>query len=158
MVSSSFLIRIGRTLFYMLYLIHLSACAYYSFSYAVGIASTSFVYQGDGNASVCFHCATIFLWHCALIADSIDCCLRYVRCFYFALKTATKIGKNPKPIQNIERAFMIFNWLIGVFACAAIIGQVFHSDIHSTECKLQRRIRTLVKDQSVLKFRCRFET
>jgi len=98
MVSSSFLIRIGRTLFYMLYLIHLSACAYYSFSYAVGIASTSFVYQGDGNA--------------------------YVRCFYFALKTATKIGKNPKPIQNIERAFMIFNWLIGVFACAAIIGQI----------------------------------
>lgn len=40
------------------------------------------------------------------------------------MKTATKIGKNPKPIDNIDRTFMIFNWLIGVFACAAIIGQV----------------------------------
>ena len=49
---------------------------------------------------------------------------RYLQCFYFALKTATKIGKNPKPTDNIDRTFMIFNWLIGVFACAAIIGQV----------------------------------
>lgn len=49
---------------------------------------------------------------------------RYMRCFYFALKTATKIGKNPKPENNVDRTFMIFNWLIGVFICAAIIGQV----------------------------------
>jgi hypothetical protein len=43
------------------------------------------------------------------------------------MKTATKIGKNPKPANNIDRTFMIFNWLIGVFACAAIIGQVWNS-------------------------------
>lgn len=59
---------------------------------------------------------------------SVQCisnfCPRYLRCFYFAMKTATKIGKNPKPVDNIDRTFMIFNWLIGVFACAAIIGQV----------------------------------
>lgn len=51
---------------------------------------------------------------------------RYMRCFYFALKTATKIGKNPKPENNTDRTFMIFNWLIGVFICAAIIGQVLY--------------------------------
>ena len=30
------------------------------------------------------------------------------------MKTATKIGKNPKPVDNVDRTFMIFNWLIGV--------------------------------------------
>jgi hypothetical protein len=44
------------------------------------------------------------------------------------MKTATKIGKNPKPANNVDRTFMIFNWLIGVFACAAIIGQVCGTD------------------------------
>ncbi len=55
---------------------------------------------------------------------------RYLRCFYFAMKTATKIGKNPKPANNVDRTFMIFNWLIGVFACAAIIGQVWDQFTH----------------------------
>ncbi|XP_059350865.1 cyclic nucleotide-gated cation channel beta-3-like isoform X1 [Daphnia carinata] len=98
MVPSPFVIRIGRTLFYMLYLIHLNACAYFSYSEWIGLGSDTFVFQGEGNA--------------------------YMRCFYFAMKTATKIGKNPKPANNVDRTFMIFNWLIGVFACAAIIGQI----------------------------------
>lgn len=121
MVSSPFLIRVGRTLFYMLLLIHLNACAYYTYSDQVGVGSDSFVFQGEGDA--------------------------YIRCFYFAMKTATKIGKNPKPVDSTgnslinygaccnfpldfnislftDRTFMIFNWLIGVFVCAAILGQV----------------------------------
>jgi len=98
MVSSPFVIRVGRTLFYMLLLIHLNACAYYTYSDQVGLGSDSFVFQGSGDA--------------------------YIRCFYFAMKTATKIGKNPKPVNSTDRTFMIFNWLIGVFVCAAILGQV----------------------------------
>ncbi|EFX72156.1 hypothetical protein DAPPUDRAFT_59407, partial [Daphnia pulex] len=98
MAPSPFIIRIGRTLFYMLYLIHLNACAYFFYSKWAGIGNDAFVFQGEGNA--------------------------YLRCFYFAMKTATKIGKNPKPANNVDRTFMIFNWLIGVFACAAIIGQI----------------------------------
>ena len=97
-VASPLVIRIGRTLSYMLYLIHLNACAYYIFSKMRGFGSTPFLYQGEG--------------------------LAYVRCFYFAMKTATKIGKNPKPVNGTEETFMIFNWVIGVFACAALIGQV----------------------------------
>lgn len=49
-VPNPFVIRIGRTLFYLLYLIHLNACAYYIFSEAAGIGADTFVFQGDGNA------------------------------------------------------------------------------------------------------------
>ncbi|KAI9565416.1 hypothetical protein GHT06_009208 [Daphnia sinensis] len=98
MAPSPFVIRVSRTLFYMLYLIHINACAYFFYSKWSGIGNDAFVFQGEGNA--------------------------YLRCFYFAMKTATKIGKNPKPANNVDRTFMIFNWLIGVFACAAIIGQI----------------------------------
>ena len=44
------MVRITRSLFYMLYLMHLNACAYYILSTIEGVASTAFVYQGTGNA------------------------------------------------------------------------------------------------------------
>ncbi len=98
MVAWPLALRICRTLSYLMYLIHVKACVYYVFSTVRGLASTSFVFQGKTDA--------------------------YIRCFYFAMKTAAKIGKNPKPVDIVEETFMIFNWLIGVLACAAIIGQV----------------------------------
>ena len=87
-----------KTFIQMLYLIHIIACFYYWISTHEGLKSNEFVYDGRGNA--------------------------YIRCFYFATKTATSIGKNPKPTNNMERCFMTCCWMTGVFFFSILVGKI----------------------------------
>ena len=51
-LAKPYFLRIVKTVNYMLYLIHLNACAYYAMSEWEGVGTNAFVYDGEGSAYI----------------------------------------------------------------------------------------------------------
>uniref|UniRef100_A0A8C6PWY6 Cyclic nucleotide gated channel subunit beta 1b n=1 Tax=Nothobranchius furzeri TaxID=105023 RepID=A0A8C6PWY6_NOTFU len=92
------LFRVIRTTSYLLYCLHCNACLYHWTSAYIGLGSTQWVYNGEGNS--------------------------YIRCYYFAVKTLITIGGLPHPTTLSEIIFQLINYFVGVFAFSIMIGQM----------------------------------
>lgn len=49
---------------------------------------------------------------------------RYLRCYYFAVRSLINIGGLPEPVTVFEIIFQMANFFIGVFVFSSLIGQV----------------------------------
>uniref|UniRef100_A0A3B5BJ33 Cyclic nucleotide-gated cation channel beta-3-like n=1 Tax=Stegastes partitus TaxID=144197 RepID=A0A3B5BJ33_9TELE len=97
-MAKAYIWRVARTTGYLLYMLHLNACAYYVASVYQGLASTTWVYDGEGTA--------------------------YLRCYYFAVRSLINIGGLPEPVTTFEILFQMTNFFIGVFVFSSLIGQM----------------------------------
>ena len=102
-LKSPHLFRITKTLMYLIFVIHMTACLYFAMSTDFGIGKNPWVYQGD---------------------IQIPFVSAYLRCFYWGLKTVTAIGNSDFPITSRELLFSMTNYLVGVFFFAIVIGQL----------------------------------
>lgn len=57
---------------------------------------------------------------------------RYIRCYYFAVKTLITIGGLPDPTTVFEICFQLINYFVGVFAFSIMIGQVGKTPVYSS--------------------------
>ncbi|MFH4980627.1 hypothetical protein AB6A40_007336, partial [Gnathostoma spinigerum] len=107
--SNPYIVRITKTLGYMIYIIHCNSCAYYLLSAWQAFGQIAYningkwylnkwVYNNRGNA--------------------------YIRCFYFTAAVATSTGNNPAPTNVVEYIYMTFSWMMGVFVFALLLGQI----------------------------------
>ncbi|KAF6727981.1 Cyclic nucleotide-gated cation channel beta-3 [Oryzias melastigma] len=97
-MAKAYIWRVARTTGYLLYVLHLNACVFYVASVSQGLATTSWVYDGNGTA--------------------------YLRCYYFAVRSLINIGGLPEPVTVFEITFQMANFFIGVFVFSSLIGQM----------------------------------
>ncbi|XP_058524396.1 cyclic nucleotide-gated cation channel beta-3 [Ochotona princeps] len=97
-MDKAYIYRVIRTTGYLLFILHINACIYYWASNYQGIGSTKWVYNGEGN--------------------------KYLRCYYWAVRTLITIGGLPEPQTTFEISFQLLNFFSGVFVFSSLIGQM----------------------------------
>ncbi|KAF4022496.1 hypothetical protein G4228_014139 [Cervus hanglu yarkandensis] len=97
-MNKAYIYRVIRTTGYLLFTLHINACLYYWASTYEGIGSTRWVYDGEGN--------------------------KYLRCYYWAVRTLITIGGLPEPQTSFEIVFQLLNFFSGVFVFSSLIGQM----------------------------------
>ncbi|KAL1775805.1 cyclic nucleotide-gated cation channel beta-3 [Sigmodon hispidus] len=97
-MDKAYIYRVIRTTGYLLFLLHINACVYYWASDYEGIGATKWVYNGEGN--------------------------KYLRCYYWAVRTLITIGGLPEPQNLFEIVFQLLNFFSGVFVFSSLIGQM----------------------------------
>ncbi|XP_068840093.1 cyclic nucleotide-gated channel beta-3 [Capricornis sumatraensis] len=97
-MNKAYIYRVIRTTGYLLFTLHINACMYYWASNYEGIGSTRWVYDGEGN--------------------------KYLRCYYWAVRTLITIGGLPEPQTLFEIVFQLLNFFSGVFVFSSLIGQM----------------------------------
>nr|XP_008542561.1 PREDICTED: cyclic nucleotide-gated cation channel beta-3-like [Equus przewalskii] len=97
-MDKAYIYRVIRTTGYLLFTLHINACIYYWASNYEGIGTTRWVYDGEGN--------------------------KYLRCYYWAVRTLITIGGLPEPQTTFEIVFQLLNFFSGVFVFSSLIGQM----------------------------------
>ncbi|XP_040343380.1 cyclic nucleotide-gated channel beta-3 isoform X2 [Herpailurus yagouaroundi] len=97
-MDKAYIYRVIRTTGYLLFTLHINACIYYWASDYEGIGTTKWVYDGEGN--------------------------KYLRCYYWAVRTLITIGGLPEPQTSFEIVFQLVNFFSGVFVFSSLIGQM----------------------------------
>uniref|UniRef100_A0A8C5JXH3 Cyclic nucleotide gated channel beta 3 n=1 Tax=Jaculus jaculus TaxID=51337 RepID=A0A8C5JXH3_JACJA len=97
-MNKAYVYRVIRTIGYLLFILHINACVYYWASSYEGIGTTKWVYNGEGN--------------------------KYLRCYYWAVRTLITIGGLPEPQTSFEIVFQLLNFFSGVFVFSSLIGQM----------------------------------
>lgn len=71
----------------------------------------------------CIYLASIIL--VPVFDNKISLCIhRYLRCYYWAVRTLITIGGLPEPQTLFEIVFQLLNFFLGVFVFSSLIGQV----------------------------------
>ncbi|KAK2491783.1 hypothetical protein MC885_014396 [Smutsia gigantea] len=119
-MDKAYIYRVIRTTGYLLFTLHINACAYYWASEYEGIGTTKWVYDGKGN--------------------------KYLRCYYWAVRTLITIGGLPDPQTSFEILFQLLNFFSGVFVFSSLIGQM--QDVIGAATANQNNFRICV-DQTI---------
>ena len=105
------LVRVLILMVYIVLIIHWNACIYFLISKRVGFGEDTWVYpalvDSEGNQT-----------------EFAALSRQYLFSFYWSTLTLTTIGELPGPQTDWEFAFVILDFLVGVFIFATIVGMV----------------------------------